>query len=45
MGKKYVTVADDCLARLDQELIRELAAAIRRINEVTLDDAKKSDAA
>ena len=45
MGKKYVAVADDCLALLNQDLVRELAAAIRRINEVGPDDAKKSVAA
>ncbi len=45
MGKKYVTVADDGLARLSQDLVRELASAIRSINEVAPDDAKKSVAA
>jgi hypothetical protein len=45
MGKKYVTVADEGLALLSQDLVRELAAAIRTINEVTHDVAKKSVAA
>ena len=45
LGKRYVAVADECLAVLGQDLVRELANAIRRINEVTPDDAKKSVAA
>lgn len=45
MGKRYVAMADDCLALLNPELVRELAGAIRRINEVSPDDAKKSVAA
>lgn len=44
-GKKYAVVDNDCLARLQQELIRELAREIRAINVVTEEDAKKSDAA
>jgi hypothetical protein len=45
MGKKYVTVADESLALLSQDLVRELAASIRTINEVAPDVAKKSVAA
>jgi hypothetical protein len=45
LGKRYVAVADESLAVLGQDLVRELANAIRRINEVTPDDAKKSVAA
>jgi hypothetical protein len=45
LGKPYVVVADECLAVMHQELIAELAYKIKRINEVSAEDAGKSDAA
>jgi len=45
MGKKYQVVADDCLLRFDVMLVREIANAIRDINEVKEIDAGKSEAA
>lgn len=45
MGKKYVAASDECIARMDIALIRDLASAIREINVVTKDEAGKSDAA
>jgi hypothetical protein len=42
IGKKYTVLADDCLAVMELDLIRELANAIKKINEVTKEDAGKS---
>lgn len=45
LGKKYVVVSDDAMTMLPIEIIRELSAKIRKINEVTTDEAGKSAAA
>jgi hypothetical protein len=45
LGKKYVVVSDGALAALPPEVIREVALKIRKINEVTADEAGKSAAA
>jgi hypothetical protein len=45
LSKKYTVVADECLARMDISLIRELANAIQSINMVTKEEAGNSVAA
>lgn len=42
MGRKFIVVSDECLALMDLPLLRELAVAIRNINEVKPADAVKS---